>query len=350
VGDWMWHAPQWIWALGLLPVLSWARSRRLRVAWVVPYAAQWLRQQKNPWNWSAILGYLGLGSLLLALCRPQERTASQAHPRMGYDIMLVLDVSGSMQSEDYLRNGKPVSRLDAVRPVVEAFLQRRPNDRMGLVVFAGHPYTVSPLTFDHQWIGRALSRLRPGLAEDGTAIGDALGLGLLRLGADRVPPREGHSGRFIVLLTDGANNCGRMDPLAAARLCRRYGVPVYTIGAGRGTEPLTWGNRGSSGQASELDEPLLKAIAAETGGRFFRAQDSEAIESAFRAIDAHRPTVLKEIEPPVKRELFGGFAAFSLLCWMASLLFLPGRWWRAKGALAVSGASLNSSPPIPKRL
>ncbi|CAF0689024.1 VWA domain-containing protein [Candidatus Methylacidithermus pantelleriae] len=310
-----WQKPLWLLALLVLPVLAWARRAQPRAAWVIPHAGQWLRRRGCRAAWPTLLSYLGLVFLILALCRPQGPKAGENVRKMGYDIMLVLDISGSMQSEDYVRDGRPLSRLDAVRPVVEAFLKRRQNDRMGLIVFAGHPYTLAPLTFDHAWLRSQLARVRAGLAEDGTAIGDALGLALIRLGVLHPHSSSFHSSRFIVVLTDGANNCGRLNPLAAAQLCRKHGVPVYTVGAGKG----------NASSLAELDEPLLKAIAEETGGEFFRAPDSFTVEAAFRAIDAHRPSILQETQPRVKEERFGVFALAACLCWIAAWVLVT---WR----------------------
>jgi Ca-activated chloride channel family protein len=197
-----------------------------------------------------------------------------------------------MYAEDFQRAGKRINRLQAVKPVLEAFINDRPADRIGLDVFAGRAYTFAPLTFDHDWLRRQTARLKIGLIEGNTAIGDALGVALSRLeqGGQDAAARN-REGAFIVLLTDGANNAGALDPRQSADLARQRGITVYTIGAGRdGYVPVprfdTAGNIVTyERRMSDLDEPLLREIAADTGGAFFRADDSDTIESAFAAIN-----------------------------------------------------------------
>src|SRR5690606_10808786 len=153
--------------------------------------------------------------------------------QQGYDIILAVDLSGSMLAEDYARAGKRINRLQAIKPVIQAFITERPGDRIGIVVFAGRAYTLAPLTFDHAWLARQIERLHPGLIEDGTAIGDGLGVALSRLEQRDRMEDEHRQGAFVILLTDGANNRGALAPPAAAEIAQSRSIPVFTIGAGR---------------------------------------------------------------------------------------------------------------------
>jgi Ca-activated chloride channel family protein len=229
--------------------------------------------------------------LIIGMARPQLLDDRHETNQKGYDIVIAIDLSGSMYAEDFQRGGRRINRLQAVRPVLEAFINERPADRIGLVVFAGRAYTFAPLTFDHDWLRRQTGRLKIGLIEGNTAIGDALGVALSRLQQGDRDASQSREGAFIVLLTDGANNAGSLDPRESAKLAEQRGVTIYTIGAGReGYVPMPQmddnGNIIGYGMTqSDLDEPLLRDIAADTGGEYFRVDDSRAIESAFEAIN-----------------------------------------------------------------
>ena len=151
----------------------------------------------------------------------------------GFDIVLAIDLSGSMLSEDYENDGERINRLRAIKPVIQAFIEQRPSDRIGVVLFSSKAYTLSPLTTDHVWLGRQIERIRIGLITDGTAIGDALGVALTRLDQSKREQDGRRKGAFIVLLTDGANNMGALTPVQSAQLAKARGVPIYTIGAGK---------------------------------------------------------------------------------------------------------------------
>ena len=181
---------------------------------------------------ASFFAFIGAALIILSLARPQVLDFERQTKSKGYDIMLVLDLSSSMLYEDYKDGMKRINRLQAVKPVLSAFINKRENDRIGLVAFAGRAYTVAPLTFDHNWLSRQTSRLSIGLIEDGTAIGDAIGVAIrLQEGAkERSGEREG---AFAILLTDGANTAGSIEPIAAAELASENTIRVYTIGAGR---------------------------------------------------------------------------------------------------------------------
>ena len=174
--------PWWLAAVLLLPLVIWLRWRRSLPALMVPYSAAWWRPSLVPASrLPALFFSAGLIALAGALSRPQTMEIVSEVTQEGYDIMLAIDLSGSMLAEDFEKDGVRMNRLQAIKPVIQAFISQRPNDRIGLVVFAGRAYTLAPLTFDHEWLAKQTEKLRIGLMEDGTAIGDGLGIALTRL-------------------------------------------------------------------------------------------------------------------------------------------------------------------------
>ncbi|MBA3848562.1 MAG: hypothetical protein C0502_01020 [Opitutus sp.] len=327
-------SPWWLLALLALPLLVWARGRRGAPVLVVPFAASWHRPSLIPSSrWPAALASAGLVLLIVALARPQIVEDKREVKQQGYDLMLSIDLSGSMLAEDYERGGDRINRLQAIKPVIQAFITQRTSDRIGMVVFAGRAYTLAPLTFDHDWLARQVERLKLGLIEDGTAIGDGLGVALTRL--EQAGREEGNKrkGAFVVLLTDGANNRGLLTPEQATEVARSRGVPVYTIGAGRdGLVPMpVFDDNGQKigyrRAISDLDEGQLRAISDTTGGRFFRAFDSDTIEKAFAAIDKAQKIEFQAKSYLLTTELFAWFAAPGLvLLFLGALLALPPQW------------------------
>jgi Ca-activated chloride channel family protein len=239
-----------------------------------------------PWLW------LGAGVLMtVALARPQTGGTRMEVRSEGIDIILALDISGSMRAEDF----KPHNRLHVAKEVAKSFVQGRNGDRIGLVVFAGGAYTQCPLTLDYGVLQTLLDEVDFGQVPDGTAVGMALATSVNRLrGA------EGKS-RVVILLTDGQNNAGEVDPLTAAEAARALGVRVYTIGAGtegKARVPVddpVFGRRYVTIEA-HLDEETLSKIASLTGGRFFRATSAEALESIYQEIDALEKTEAETFE------------------------------------------------------
>lgn len=284
--------PLWLLALLALFVIVWLRGRRRVPVLLVPFAAAWHRPSlTSASRWPMGLALLGVTLIILALARPQRVEDKHEVRSQGYDLMLCIDLSGSMLSEDYERDGDRINRLQAIKPVIQAFIERRPSDRIGIVLFSGRAYTMAPLTFDHRWLASQLERIKIGLIEDGTAIGDGLGVGLTRLEQAQRESGGKRQGAFVVLLTDGANNRGSLTPQQAAELAKVRGIPVYTIGAGQdGIVPFpvfddAGRKLGYRRIMSDLDESALREIAQTTGGHFFRAADMNTVESAFRAID-----------------------------------------------------------------
>ncbi len=284
--------PHWFWVLLVLPLIAWLRGRRPSVAMAVPFAGFWHRPTILPTRQlPLIFFYAGLAAVIFALARPQVLNDRREIKREGYDLMLAIDLSGSMLAEDYERGNQRINRLEAIRPVISSFIRDREGDRIGLVVFSGRAYTMSPLTFDHAWLEKQVDRLKVGLLEDGTAIGDGLAVALSRLEQKQHTEGERRKGAFVVLLTDGASNRGILPPLDAATIAQSRGVPVYTIGAGReGIVPMPVfddeGRKvGYQRVRSDLDEDTLIKIANMTSGQYFRAHDNRTVEAAFSAID-----------------------------------------------------------------
>lgn len=334
------HDPWWLLALLVLPLVLWLRGRRPVPVLLVPFAAAWHRPSLTSLSrWPTVLAAVGLALLTLALARPQRVEDKREVRTQGYDLVLAIDLSGSMLAEDYERSGEPVNRLQAIKPVIQAFINDRTSDRIGIVVFAGRAYTLAPLTFDHDWLSRQIERLKIGLIEDGTAIGDGLGVALTRLEQAKRESGGKRQGAFVILLTDGANNRGALTPPQAADLAAARGIPVYTIGAGRdGIVPYPviddQGRRiGTRRMVSDLDESALREIAARTHGHYFRADDSRTIKSAFAAIDQAQKIEFQAKSYLVTTELFPWFAVPGLAALLvAALLARPA--WRREEALA----------------
>ncbi len=244
--------------------------------------------------------------LIIGLARPQSMLEEVRRYVEGIDIVLALDVSGSMRAMDFEIRGRRVDRLEALLYVVRNFIKRRPFDRMGIVAFAGVSYTVCPLTLDHDWLEKNLERVSIGMIEDGTAIGTAIIGSLNRLrGSDA-------KDRVIILLTDGRNNAGWISPLAAAETARAMGVVVHTIAMGtRGVAPYPFQDRFGNVILRDveipIDEELLKKIADKTGGTYFRGDDTAELERIYRKIDELEKTTIEETGYNIYKELFGFF-------------------------------------------
>jgi Ca-activated chloride channel family protein len=263
---------------------------------------------------------LALISAIIGLARPRLGKTFTRIQASGIDIMLVLDVSRSMLAEDFTIGGQQANRLDAVKQVTEKFIEGRPNDRIGIIAFAGRPYVVSPLTLDHDWLLRNLDRVRIGLVEDGTAIGSALASG-----GNRLKDKESKS-RMLVLLTDGDNNAGKIPPKTAAEAVAAIGIKIYTIGAGtRGFAPFPmrdmFGRTVYQNVKVDMDEDSLREIAQIGGGAYFRASDTRSLEEIFKRIDQMEKTTVEMDKFRQYRDLFPYFvgAAFGLLALQMTL-------------------------------
>jgi Ca-activated chloride channel family protein len=325
------HSPWWLLLLLILPLMMWVRGRRGAPVLIVPFAAAWHRPLMIPSSrWPAVFAVTGLILLIVALARPQIVEDKREVKQQGYDLMLSIDLSGSMLSEDYERNGQPINRLQAIKPVIQAFINQRTSDRIGLVIFAGRAYTLAPLTFDHDWLERQIERLKIGMIEDGTAIGDGLGVALTRLEQASREEVSQRKGAFVVLLTDGVSNRGVLSPEQATEIAKSRGVPVYTIGAGRDglvRMPVFDDNGNKLGYRrypSDLDESQLRSIADSTGGQFFRAFDNDTVVKAFNAIDRAQKIEFQAKSYLLTTELFAWFAIpGAIILFLGAMLALP---------------------------
>ena len=270
-------------ALLVLPVVWW--FRRKATVQAMPFAALDIVVQAAPKpsrvrRWLLRLRMIGLVGCVLALAHPYGRGGERRETREGIDIMLAFDISSSMLAEDF----QPQNRLEVARAKVKEFVRLRESDRIGVVSFSGEALTQVPLTADHKLVVAAIDQLQPGQLEDGTAIGTAIATASNRLRA-----AKGNS-RVLVLLTDGVNNRGQVDPRTAARAAAAFGIRIYTIGVGtEGMAPVPVG-RGLFGlryetQRVEIDDALLTEVAKATGGRYFRAKDPAGLDRVTREID-----------------------------------------------------------------
>lgn len=252
--------------------------------------------------------------LVVALARPQNIEQNVRTSTEGIDIMLSIDVSGSMLARDF----KP-DRITAAKEVAASFISDRVGDRLGLVAFAGEAFTQSPLTTDQSTLQTLLARIRSGLIEDGTAIGNGLATAINRL-------RESEAkSKVIILLTDGINNRGEIAPMTAAEIARAQGIRVYTIGVGsRGTAPYPavdmFGNMTFINQKVEIDEKTLTEIARLTGGRYFRATDKEKLQAIYDEINQLEKSRVEVTERITYHELFLGWVLAALALLTAELL------------------------------
>jgi Ca-activated chloride channel family protein len=346
-GGYRLDSPIWLFALLLIPFAVWLRSRRAVPVLLIPFAAAWHRPSLTTASrWPAILATLGLIGVTLGLARPQRVEDKREVHSQGYDIVLAIDLSGSMLTEDYERKGERINRLQAIKPVIQAFINQRTNDRIGIVIFAGRAYTLAPLTFDHPWLERQTERLRLGLIEEGTAIGDGLGVALTRLEQSAREERGRRQGAFVVLMTDGANNKGALAPLQAAEIAKSRGIPVYTIGSGRdGYVPFpimdNEGHKTGRYQSvlSDLDERTLRQIANDTGGRYFRADDIRTTENAFAAIDQTQKIEFQAKSYLLTSELFAWFAIPGAAFFALAALLLRSRQRRRPRRPSASSAA-----------
>ncbi len=304
--------PWWLLALALIPIAFWFRRQRRVSVLLVPFAAAWHRPSlATGGRWAVALALMGFVLFVGALARPQKIRDKRETKAQGYDIVLSIDLSGSMMYEDFEIDGQPVNRLEAIRPIIKAFINDRPNDRIGIVVFAGRAYTLAPLTFDHGWLIKQVERLKLHMIQDGTAIGDGLGVALTRLEQAERKENTIRKGAFVVLLTDGANNQGVLTPMQSTEIAKSRGIPIYTIGAGRNGfvrmpvhDSRTGKRVGSRTVPSELDEGTLRAMAEATGGKFFVAGDTRTVESAFAAIDKAQKIEFEAKSHLITSELF----------------------------------------------
>ncbi|HLT46124.1 MAG TPA: VWA domain-containing protein [Rubricoccaceae bacterium] len=301
-----------------VPALAWAAARRARrTAPGLRYSATADAAAVPPTPWTRLRGLpaalllAAYALAVVALARPQQRDVQVERTAEGIDIVLTLDISTSMTAEDFYPN-----RFEAAKAVAAEFVDGRVSDRIGLVVFAAQAYTQVPLTLDYPFLKRMLREVQMGLIEDGTAIGTAIATATARL-----RDSEAES-KVIILLTDGQNNRGEIDPVTAAEVAEALGVKIYAIGVGGegGGAGGLGGIFGPLFQAPEVDEATLRAVAQKTGGRYFRATDADALRSIYAAISELERTPVEETTYVDVAERFAWFLGPALACLALSVL------------------------------
>lgn len=304
-----WANPEYFYLLLLIPLLIvwyWFRYRKsnpeLRFSGLKAFEN--MGQGVKSWLFHSlfVLRLFALALLIIALARPQTVSSRQNIEIEGIDIVMALDVSGSMLARDF-----DPDRLEAAKEVANDFIQKRPNDRVCLVIFSGEAFTQVPLTTDHSMISAMFKEVKSGMIEDGTAIGDGLATAVSRLKDSQA------ISKVIILLTDGVNNSGSVDPRSAAEIAKMFGIRVYTIGVGsRGTAPYPvqdqFGRIRMQQMEVQIDEELLKDIAASTGGQYFRAESNNKLEAIYNEIDKLEKSKIDVQEFKKKHEQFLSFA------------------------------------------
>jgi Ca-activated chloride channel family protein len=307
------------------------RIDRAQAALQVPFFQRWQAlasdagdQDRGPPRWRALMAWLAWLCLIAALTRPTWVGEALQLPDSGRDLMLAVDISGSMRIEDMQVSDVRARRIDAVKVVASDFIQRREGDRVGLILFGSNAYVQSPLSFDTATVTRFLQEAQIGFAGQETAIGDAIGLAVKRL-----KERPAQS-RVLVLLTDGADTASTVDPREAAQLASSLDIRIHTIGIGADsmTVPGLMGSRFGSRQvnpSADLDEDTMRAIAADTGGRYFRARDPQDLEQIYRTIDELEPVEVEQSTYRPRRSLL--HVPLFLACLLGTTLLL----WRDGG-------------------
>ena len=268
-----------------------------------------------------VLRMATIAMIIIILARPQSTDNWDTRSTEGIDIMLSMDISGSMLAEDLKPN-----RLEAAKEVATAFINGRPNDNIGLVVFAGESFTQCPLTSDHAVLLNLFKEIRHGMIEDQTAIG----LGIANA-VSRIKDSKAKS-RVIILLTDGVNNRGEIAPVTAAEIAQTFGIRIYTVGVGtRGDAPIAFQNQFGNKQYTvirdEIDEPALKQIAAITGGQYFRATDNASLRAIYQEIDQMEKTKISVQQYSKKQEEYLPIALLTFALLLFEIL-LRYTWFR----------------------
>lgn len=305
-------------SLLMLPWLLWSGfGRRTEPSSLMHPGAAWLKsvfsanRAASP-RFLMVLAGLAWALWCVALAEPQWVNGEISVSRYGRDIMLLVDLSGSMVINDYSGPGGDISRLQAIKRVLTPFVDERATDRIGLVVFGEQAYVQTPLTYDHTLVSRMLDRTQVGLVGDRTAIGDGIALAVKHL-KHAADTRKAGGGQVIILLTDGRNNTGTMDPVHAAEIARALGIRIYTVGVGSTGGSIT----------TDLDESGLKKIADITGGRYFRATDSSALTHVASEINRLEKVPDKHTSYFESVELYPEFVIAGMV--LLGLAFVRGR-------------------------
>jgi Ca-activated chloride channel homolog len=305
--------PWMFWFLAIVPIMLawyWYQGKKKQPA--ITYSSLTV-MNKVPRTWKekfrdipVLFRALGVGLLIIALARPQTFNSGENMYAQGIDIAMLLDISGSMLAEDLKPN-----RVGEAKKVIDNFIEGRTSDRIGLVIFSREAFTQCPLTIDYGVLRSLLSEVKPGMIEDGTAIGNAIANGVNRLKDSNA------KSKIIILLTDGMNNAGEIDPISAARIAKLYNIRIYTIGVGsRGEAPYPvqtpFGIRYQMIPA-EIDEAMLTQIANITNGKFYRATNNEKLEQIYKEIDRLEKTKIEVTSYRNAKELFIGWLGAGLM-------------------------------------
>ena len=313
--------PKLLWLLALPVLLAvhylWLELSGRRPHMRVSASAPWLAGGGSVLAWLRHLPFIlrtaALCLIIVAIARPRSSTETEKIDTEGIDIVLAMDVSTSMLARDFQPD-----RLSAAKDIAIEFIAQRPSDRMGIVVFAGESYTQCPLTTDRATLINLMKEVQTDLIEDGTAIGNGLATAVARM------KDSDAKSRVVILLTDGVNNMGEIDPGMAAEIAKTYGIRVYTIGVGANGEApypvqTPWGIE-LRNYPVEIDEPLLKDIASATGGRYFRATDNTKLSEIYAEIGQMEKTRTTVDSFPVYKDLFKNYALAALLCLLLEML------------------------------
>jgi Ca-activated chloride channel homolog len=317
-----WANPEYFWLLALLPLLIgiqvWRFIRKKRPSLIYSAVSDLTDLPGNYRKWgiwiSPLLFWISYSLIVLAVARPQIQNATIEQEVEGIDIILSIDISSSMLAEDFEPN-----RMIAAKELAGTFIDDRPSDRIGLNVFARQSFTVCPPTTDHRLVKELLDDVDIGMVQDGTAIGLGIATAI-----NRLKDSEAES-RVIILLTDGLNNAGEIDPVTAGELAQTHGIRVYTLGIGsRGTAPYpvqdpVFGTRYQNVRV-DIDEDMLISIAERTGGRYFRATSTEELHEIYREIDELERTEIEEIIYTDQQDLYHTFLLPAILLGFLALI------------------------------
>jgi len=307
--------PEFLWLLILIPFLAvwYFFMRKKNVAILTMPSVKGFKVKESLLSKLkpilSLLRILALTAIIVALARPRNVSVSKkTKTNSGIDIVMAIDVSASMLARDLKPN-----RLEALKKVAIDFVDRRPNDRIGIVVYAGESFTQTPITSDKAIVKRTISELKWGQLEGGTAIGMGLGSGVNRLKESKA------KSKVIILLTDGVNNSGNIDPRTATELAKELGIKVYTVGIGtNGMADFPWSKDPRTGrlnfrkQQVEIDEDLLKEIAKETNGKYFRATDNTSLKEIYDEIDKLEKTKIEEFKYYNYQEMYRSLVLLAL--------------------------------------
>lgn len=302
------------WWLILLPLLIplFFLSRRMGAPSSITYSSLSIlislgqKPKRYPGSLSLALMLVALVLAIIAMARPQQKNQLTDRKASGIDIILAIDISHSMEIDDFTLNQRYRQRIEVAKITSEKFILQRPNDRIGIIAFSGRPYVTSPITLEHEWLVEQLRELEPGLVQErGTAIGSAIAAASTRL-----HDRESKS-KVVILVTDGSNNSGQLSPIEAAKHAAKLGIKIYSVAIGTEEGRLSRGSQRHPQQ--EFDTETLEEIARITKGEYYRVRNTDKLRETFQSIDALEKTDTTQHRIISTVELYPWFAASSLI-------------------------------------